>query len=125
MRRLFCLISVFLMLFVFAGDAGFSGCSAAWAEMDDISGGGPNGEASVRQLTMKDVQAMNPDSPVQAVFSNNGYLSVLMGKYYDQPVHNAEEGIESIRGLATLLGLETGCEFLAVHGTKNSTGYTF
>lgn len=82
MRRLFCLISVFLILFVFAGDAGFSRCSAAWAEEDDISGGGPNGEAYVRQLTMKDVQAMNPDSPVQAVFSNNGYLSALMGKYY-------------------------------------------
>ena len=125
MRRLFCLISAFLILFAFCGTAGFSGCSAARAEMDDISGGGPNGEASVRQLTMKDVQAMNPDSPVQAVFSNNGYLSVLMGKYYDQPVHNAEEGIESIRGLATLLGLEKGCEFFAVHGTKNSTGYTF
>lgn len=118
MRRLFCLISVFLMLFAFCGTAGFSGCSAAWAEEDDISGGGPNGEASVRQLTMKDVQAMNPDSPVQAVFSNNGFLSVLMGKYYDQPVHNAEEGIESIRGLATLLGLEKGCEFLRCTAPK-------
>ena len=74
MRRLFCLISVFLMLFAFCGTAGFSGCSAAWAEEDDISGGGPNGEASVRQLTMKDVQAMNPDTLVIDIYSDEGYL---------------------------------------------------
>ena len=89
MRRLFCLISVFLMLFVFAGDAGFSRCSAAWAEEDDISGGGPNGESSVRQLTMKDVQAMNPDSPVQASLTwQRSYMVILL--------RNAARGTERL-----------------------------
>ncbi len=81
-------------------------------------------EGPVKQLTMEDVQAMNPDSPVLAVFSNNGYLSMLLGKYYDKPINDIEDGIRSIQGMAALLGFGKGSEFFAVYASRTN-GYTF
>ena len=80
---------------------------------------------AVKQLTYEDIQAMNPDSQVIAVFSNNGYLSMLLGKYYDQPVRDQEDGIRSVQGLASLLGFSKGSEFFTVYASRNNTGYTF
>ena len=90
--------------------------------LPDLTGDQPG---AVKQLTMEDIQAMNPGSSVIAVFSNNGYLSMLLGKYYDQPVNNMEDGIRSIQGMASLLGFGKGCEFFAVYSERNNTGYTF
>ena len=78
-----------------------------------------------KQLTIEDIQAMNPDSVVIDIYKNNGYLSTLVGKYYDKPVRDMEDGVLSIQGMASLLGLGKGCEFFAVYSETNDKGYTF
>ena len=79
-----------------------------------------------RQLTIEDIQAMNPDSLVIDCYTNEGYLSTLVGKFYEGRVTNQEEGIESIQGLAAMLGLSKGSKFFAVYKeTNHQTGYTF
>ena len=78
-----------------------------------------------KQLTIEDIQAMNPNSVVIDIYTNQGYLSTLVGKYYDKKVTNMEEGVESIQGMASLLGLGRGCDFFAVYSETNNTGYTF
>ena len=78
-----------------------------------------------KQLTIEDIQAMNPGSTVIDIYTNDGYLSTLVGKYYDKKVTNVEEGVASIQGMASLLGLSKGCDFFAVYSETNNTGYTF
>ncbi len=79
----------------------------------------------VRQLTIEDIQAMNPDSLVIDLYSDQGYLTMLVGKYYDGQVNDMEDGILSIQGVAALLGLNRGSEFFAVSKTRHrNTGYT-
>lgn len=78
-----------------------------------------------KQLTIEDIQAMNPDALVIDIYSNEGFLSTLVGKYYEGKVTNMEEGILSIQGMAALLGLSKGSEFFAVYSERNNTGYTF
>jgi Zn-dependent metalloprotease len=89
--------------------------------------GGQAGEiaqTAPKQLTIEDIQAMN-DSLVIDLYNNNGYLSTLVGKFYDKPIANAEDGVESIRGMASLLGLTKGCEFFVVYGERDNDGYTY
>ena len=78
-----------------------------------------------RQLTMDDIQAMNPGATVIDIYTNEGYLSTLVGKYYEEKVTNVEDGVKSIQGMAALLGLGKGCDFFAVYSETNNTGYTF
>ena len=77
------------------------------------------------QLTIEDIQAMNGDSLVIDIYSNDGYLSTLIGKFYEGQVLNAEDGVESVKGLASLLGLTKGCEFFAVYREKDNNNYTY
>lgn len=98
----------------------------------DAQGNGPgtgilSGSADLMlpQLTIEDIQAMNPDSLVIDCYTNEGHLSTLVGKYYEGKVTNQEEGIESIQGLAALLGLSKGSQFFAVYKETNDRGYTF
>ena len=77
------------------------------------------------QLTMEDIQAMNGDSVVIDIYNNEGYLSTLVGKFYEGKVSSAEDGVESIKGLASLLGLTKGCDFFAVYGETDDDGYTY
>ena len=78
-----------------------------------------------KQLTMDDIQAMNPGATVIDIYTNEGYLSTLVGKYYAEKVENVEDGVKSIQGMAALLGLSKGCDFFAVYSETNNTGYTF
>ena len=78
-----------------------------------------------RQLTMDDIQAMNPGATVIDIYTNEGYLSTLVGKYYAEKVSNVEDGVKSIQGMAALLGLSKGCDFFAVYSETSNTGYTF
>ena len=77
------------------------------------------------QMTMEDIQALNPGSTVIDIYNNQGYLSLLVGKFYDGKVEDMEDGILSIRGMASLLGFGKGCEFYAVYKSRNNMGYTF
>lgn len=76
------------------------------------------------QLTIEDIQAMNGDNVVIDIY-NNGYLTTLVGKYYEDKVQNAEDGVESVRAMASLLGLTKGCEFFAVYSETDDDGYTY
>ena len=77
------------------------------------------------QLTMEDIQAMNGDSTVIDIYNNDGYLSTLVGKYYEGKVNNYEDGVDSIKGIASLLGLTKGCEFFIVYAETDDDGYTY
>lgn len=91
-------------------------------------GSGVLGAPSVdmpRQLTIEDIQAMNPGSQVIDCYTNEGYLSTLVGKFYEGKVKDMEDGVKSIQGLAALLGLSKGSNFFCVYRETNNTGYTF
>ncbi len=93
---------------------------------DDVGDSPAGGSADMpAQLTMEDIQAMNPDSTVIDIYNNRGYLSTLVGKYYNGTVQNAEEGVESIKGIASLLGLDRGCDFFVVYSERDDDGYTY
>ena len=68
---------------------------------DDLK---PAVESMPHQMTMEDIQALNPDATVIDIYNNEGYLSLRVGKFYDGRVSDMEEGIEAIRGMASLLG---------------------
>ena len=77
------------------------------------------------QLTMEDIQEMNGDNIVVDLWNNRGYLSMLVGKFYEGKINDMEDGIRAVLGLANLLGFEKGCEFFAVYKSKSNKGYTF
>ena len=77
------------------------------------------------QLTIEDIQKMNGDSTVIDIYTNEGYLSTLVGKYYEGKIRNAEDGVESVKAMASLLGLTKGCEFFAVYSEVDPNGYSY
>lgn len=83
-----------------------------------------NPENAPIQLTADDIERMN-DGDVTMLFSEEGYLTFLRGKYYEEKVTNVEEGIESLLGMAELLGLTRGAEFFGVYSETNQYGYTY
>ena len=86
----------------------------------------PSDEYMPYQMTMDDIQALNPGSTVIDIYNNDGYLSLLVGKFYEGKVTNMEEGIESILGMATMLGFGKGCAFYCIYKShNNNNGYTF
>ena len=78
---------------------------------------------SVTQLTKEDILRMN-DGDASFLFSEDGYLTFLRGKYYEEPVTDYEKGIESLWGIVDLLGFDKDTEFFAVYGEKDYFGYT-
>lgn len=78
---------------------------------------------TVRQLTEEDILLMN-HYDATLLYSDEGYLTFLRGKYYEEKVSNEEEGILSLNGMASLLGLSKGSEFFAVFSETNKSGYT-
>lgn len=78
---------------------------------------------TTRQLTEEDLIRMN-QGVVTIQYSEDGYLTFLQGKYYENKVTNEEEGIESLFGIAGLLGLGKGSEFYSVFGCKTPSDYT-
>ncbi|MBQ8934736.1 MAG: M4 family metallopeptidase [Lachnospiraceae bacterium] len=86
---------------------------------------------TARQLTEADIQQMNNNQAV-IIRSNNGYVSTLVGRYYDKKItvrpndmRSFEEAINSLNGIATLLGLTEGTEFFATYGSQDKEGYTY
>ena len=84
----------------------------------------PHSYNTTKQLTEEDILEMNNGSAVFS-YSEDGYLTTLIGKYYDKPVHDVEEAILSLNGIASLLGLSAGAEFFAVYGSTDIRGYTY
>ncbi|MBQ4258185.1 MAG: M4 family metallopeptidase [Clostridia bacterium] len=100
--------------------------SSVPAETEESPETTANKSDTLVQLTMEDIQRMNGDSTVIDIYTNEGYLSTLVGKYYEGKIRNAEDGVESVKAMASLLGLTKGCEFFAVYSEKdNNNGYTY
>ena len=65
------------------------------------------------------------DGDADFLYSEDGYLTFLRGKYYEGKVTDPETGITSLFGIADLLGLSKGSEFFAVFGERDTRGYTY
>lgn len=76
-----------------------------------------------KQLTAEDIQAMN-NGDAHIVYGDNGYVTFLQGRFYEQPVEDYEQCITALNGVASLIGLAAGSEFFAVSGYRDKNGYT-
>ena len=76
------------------------------------------------QLSEDDIRQMNQGN-AEFLYNDQGYLTFLRGKFYDEQVTDAEKGVESLMGIADLLGLSKGSEFFAVYGEQDEYGYTY
>ena len=90
-----------------------------------------DGANTAYQLTEADIQKMNNGKAV-IIRSNDGYVSTVIGKYYDKKIKvipgdisTFEEAILSLNGMATLLGFKAGTEFFADNGSRDKAGYTY
>lgn len=59
------------------------------------------------------------------LYNEQGYVKFIRGRFYDKKVTDTEKGVESLRGIADLLGLSKGSEFFAVYGEEDEYGYTY
>ncbi|MCR5790068.1 MAG: M4 family metallopeptidase [Lachnospiraceae bacterium] len=88
-------------------------------------------EASEGQLTPADIQEMNDGNAV-LIYNENGYLSTLVGRFYDKrikvvpgDIETFNAAISALQGMASLLGLTRGCAFITAYGSQDREGYTY
>ncbi|MBO6197739.1 MAG: M4 family metallopeptidase [Butyrivibrio sp.] len=88
----------------------------------------PDGSA---HLTEEDIQAMNNGNAI-FVYSNEGYLSTLVGRYYNKKIvikpgsmETAEDAINSLNGIASLLGLQEDTRFFCSNMAQDGKKYTY
>lgn len=95
----------------------------AWKNITEISDSEDKNYNTTEQLTEEDILRMN-DGDAAILYDENGYLTFLRGRYYDEKVADPEKGIESLFGIANLLGISKGSEFFAVFGERDYYGNT-
>lgn len=85
----------------------------------------PNSQI-ITQLTAQDIQDMNGGNAI-IVYGDEGYVSTIVGRFFDRPVDDEEDAINALRGLQTLLGIETGYFPFSVYGStyRGYTIYTY
>lgn len=78
------------------------------------------------QLTEADIQAMNNNEAI-IVYNDEGYVSTIVGRVYDTPVHTQRELRLVVDQLRTLLGLDEDYEIepLVMDTYNNSITFTF
>ena len=89
--------------------------------------GNPSGEENyneVPQLNEADIYQINQGNAA-FLYNDQGYVSFLRGRFFDEKVTDTEKGVESLMGIADLLGLSKGSEFFAVYGEQDEYGYTY
>ena len=87
----------------------------------EYNGSGGNG---ARQLTEQDIQDMSGGNAIIVYDDNHQYVTTIIGKFYDKKVTDMENAINSLDGIATLLGFEKGVQFFGMYGETNAQGYT-
>ena len=75
-------------------------------------------------MSVDDICEMNQGNAV-FLYNEQGYVSFLQGKFFEEKVTDAEKGVESLMGIADLLGLSKGAEFFAVYGEQDAYGYRY
>ena len=98
-------------------------------EDEALEGGGEDStgndsQDSATQLTVEDIQRMN-EGKAQIVYSSEGYVTFLQGKFSEKKVENYEDAIASIQQIAGLIGLGAGSEFFASFASEDDDGYTY
>ena len=78
----------------------------------------------VPQLSVEDIYEMNRGK-AEVLYNEQGYVSFLRGKFFEEKVTDVEKGVESLMGIADLLGLSKGAEFFAVYGEQDAYGYQY
>ena len=98
-------------------------------EDEALEGGGEDStgndsQDSATQLTVEDIQRMN-EGKAQIVYSSEGYVTFLQGKFSEKKVENYEDAIASIQQIAGLIGLGAGSEFFSSFASEDDDGYTY
>lgn len=75
------------------------------------------------QLSVEDIQEMNKGN-ARFVYGDNGYISFMQGKFYQQRIEDYEQAIPALYGVASLIGMAAGSEFFCVSGYRDKNGYT-
>lgn len=98
----------------------------AWKRQMQESSGASDKEKynQAPQLSVDDICEMNQGNAV-FLYNEQGYVSFLQGKFFEEKVTDAEKGVESLMGIADLLGLSKGAEFFAVYGEQDAYGYRY
>ena len=76
------------------------------------------------QLTENDIQEMNGGKAL-FTYSDQGFVTTLVGKYYEGKIETYEDAVSSLNGIASLIGLSAGSEFFCVYGETDPMGYTY
>ena len=78
------------------------------------------------QLTVQDIQDMNGGNAI-IIYGDEGYVSTIVGRFYDRPVDDEEDAINALKGLQLLLGIESGYFPFSVYGStfQGCTFYTY
>ena len=104
------------------------GCSHSFPEYTLATGGStaPTEKQynDTVQLTEQDIQSMNGGEAL-LTYSDEGYVTTLVGKYCETPIGTYEDAVASLNGIASLIGLSAGSEFFCVYGASDNEGYTY
>ena len=94
----------------------------AWERQNQAATG--ENHNNVPQLKEEDILRMNQGN-ADFLYNDEGYVTFLRGRFYEDKVTDTEKGVESLMGIAELLGLSWGSEFFAVYGEQDEYGYTY
>jgi Zn-dependent metalloprotease len=78
----------------------------------------------LKQLTEQDIQNMNGGNAIIVYDDDHKYVTTIIGKFYEKQVTDMESALDSLDGIASLLGFEKGVQFFGMYGEKNAQGYT-
>ena len=138
MKKLFikkCTVGLFMFAFLMTGVSCGKGKAEDYsskrlateafglADNGDYQYNGPEGNTT-NQLTEQDIQNMNDGKAIVVYDDNHQYVTSIVGKFYDKQVTDMENALDSLDGIATLLGFEKGVQFFGMYGERNTQGYT-
>lgn len=83
-------------------------------------------QQQIVQLTEQDIQDMNNGEAI-IIHSDEGYVSTIVGRFFDRPVQDENDAIHALEGIQSLLGIETGYFPFSVYGStfQGCTFYTY
>ena len=76
----------------------------------------------LKQLTEQDIQNMNGGNAIIVYDDDHKYVTTIIGKFYEKQVTDMESALDSLDGIASLLGFEKGVQFFGMYGEKNAQG---
>ena len=77
-----------------------------------------------RQVTEKDIDAIN-DEQVLYIYDEEGFLTTIVGRFYDRPVKDFDDAINAFNPLRGMMGLVKEIQPFAVYESKDQDGYHY